>query len=126
MDSVLPDGTPLTIASAPDDDDEDDDDESGPDAEWTCACTPLDEEGASCSVDDGDDCDCVAQFGGLVGDGEIQMLIRPGNFYSTSTDGGCQTLDLQALPVKLPLVECSPTCPCGTTCANRVTQRGVQ
>jgi histone-lysine N-methyltransferase SETMAR len=37
-----------------------------------------------------------------------------------------QILDLDGLPERLPLVECSPECGCGETCANRLTQRGVR
>nr|XP_019011956.1 uncharacterized protein I206_02793 [Kwoniella pini CBS 10737]OCF50737.1 hypothetical protein I206_02793 [Kwoniella pini CBS 10737] len=36
-----------------------------------------------------------------------------------------QLLNLEALPERLPLVECSPICPCSGNCANRLTQRGV-
>jgi hypothetical protein len=50
-----------------------------------------------------------------------------GNFY---TDPGSADeagrLNLDALPQNMPLVECGPACPCGSACANRVTQRGLK
>ena len=53
--------------------------------------------------------------------------LDPGNFYSSRSDGDVsQTLQLEALPANLPLVECSTSCPCASRCANRVTQRGVR
>ncbi|OXB33583.1 SET domain-containing protein [Cryptococcus neoformans] len=87
---------------------------SSSDAEdvWTCTCASYyeseKETSLLCTAECGDLCDCVAQFG---------------NFYSSTNP---QILNLDALPNNWPLVECSPSCLCGSSCSNRVTQQGVR
>jgi histone-lysine N-methyltransferase SETMAR len=53
-----------------------------------------------------------------------------GNFYSDTLEapGGLleQLLNLDALPERWPLVECSPDCLCAKRCGNRPTQAGVR
>lgn len=53
-----------------------------------------------------------------------------GNFYSDTLEapGGLleQLLNLDALPERWPLVECSPDCLCARACGNRLTQGGVR
>ncbi|KAK1927667.1 hypothetical protein DB88DRAFT_478821 [Papiliotrema laurentii] len=72
---------------------------------WTCDCAPVN---GACSVYASDTCDCVGSFG---------------NFYSGEKEA--QVLLLNALPDRLPLVECSPACSCSSSCLNRVSQKGV-
>jgi histone-lysine N-methyltransferase SETMAR len=104
--------TPPIEITPPADEDSDEDAE-----EWHCDCT------SGCGVNDSDECECVSTFG---------MSRYPrgiddqGNFY---TDPGSADeagkLNLDALPQNMPLVECGPACPCGSSCSNRVTQRGL-
>ncbi|KAK8861690.1 hypothetical protein IAR55_002513 [Kwoniella newhampshirensis] len=81
---------------------------------WSCTC--MSQGGVDdqylCTAKDGDACDCVSEFG---------------NFYSSlGDDSKRQLLKLDALPDRLPLVECSPECACRARCANRVSQLGVR
>ncbi|WWC88055.1 uncharacterized protein L201_002958 [Kwoniella dendrophila CBS 6074] len=91
---------------------------------WLCSCiskaTSEDDNQEHtiplCTVKDYESCDCVSSFG---------------NFYSISNDKSSsssqrQVLQIDVLPERLPLVECSPSCPCYIHCTNKVTQRGVQ
>ena len=49
-----------------------------------------------------------------------------GNFYSSASPGNDVTLNLDALPARLPLVECGSGCSCSSGCTNRTTQLGVR
>ncbi|WVW80275.1 hypothetical protein I302_102253 [Kwoniella bestiolae CBS 10118] len=115
-DSIFPDGTSIASSKAERNDSDDDevDDLEGNDP-WTCSCTiddPEDQDVAVlCTVRDSDSCDCVSGFG---------------NFYTKPDTHFHQLLNLDALPERLPLVECSPQCPCFERCANKLTQRGVR
>ncbi|OCF75113.1 hypothetical protein I204_03962 [Kwoniella mangroviensis CBS 8886] len=103
-DSIFPNGTPIS-SFRPDEDEEQDD-------TWTCSCVRVDDdEFALCTVRDSDTCDCVSGFG---------------NFYTLPDAGFNQVLNIDALPERLPLVECSPQGSCAERCANRLTQRGVR
>ncbi|OCF36309.1 hypothetical protein I316_02184 [Kwoniella heveanensis BCC8398] len=88
--------------------------EDGLDDQWLCNCSvdhqSLAQQKWLCTVADGESCDC--------GSG----CAPQGNFYTPTI----LTLNLDALPERLPLVECSPACPCVKKCANRVTQHGVR
>ncbi|WWC60431.1 uncharacterized protein I303_103003 [Kwoniella dejecticola CBS 10117] len=144
-DSIFSDDTPITsysplITSRGDEDNEDqcsdmsteeigspgsqdpsessDSSESSEPGPQTCACS-ADQDGEEtlslCTVKQGNACDCVSSFG---------------NFYPLpsrkSGNDQNQVLHLDALPDNLPLVECSPHCPCAGSCANKLTQRGVR
>jgi len=63
VDSILPDGTPLSQAILPDHENEIDDDEDDDDESWTCNCEAATDDGWSCTVNAGEVCDCVSQFG---------------------------------------------------------------
>lgn len=54
-------------------------------------------------------------------------VYNEGNFYThPGTVDEAGKLNLDALPQNMPLVECGPACPCGLSCSNRVTQRGLK
>ncbi|WVF66006.1 hypothetical protein IAT40_000744 [Kwoniella sp. CBS 6097] len=92
------------------------------DDEWTCSCLARSRnhnaEKWLCTVVDGGSCDCVSSFGNFY---SVPPLISKDDRLRIER----QTLNLDALPEKLPLVECSPLCACSDRCANRVTQQGV-
>ncbi|WVQ93650.1 hypothetical protein IAU59_000726 [Kwoniella sp. CBS 9459] len=103
-------------------DDSNTEEDQDQDRPWTCTCsadeTNVDDTKWLCTVVNGESCDCVSSFG---------------NFYSPPSPSSGdqitrhhQTLNLYALPEELPLVECSPACPCAERCANRLTQGGVR
>ncbi|ORX35271.1 hypothetical protein BD324DRAFT_632132 [Kockovaella imperatae] len=71
-----------------------------------CSCTGV---SSLCTVTDGDNCECVESFG---------------NFYTLGPSGH-PILNLDAVPYRLPLVECGAHCSCSVKCFNRTTQRGV-
>jgi len=108
-DSVLPNGQSLTKESyhtsgfAGPNTASSDNSSDVSDGDWECSCL----SGDACGVAQSDACDCVASFG---------------NFYSSGP--GAQLLDLDALPERLPLIECG-SCSCDGNCRNRVTQSGV-
>ncbi|ORY29806.1 hypothetical protein BCR39DRAFT_531115 [Naematelia encephala] len=116
-DSVLPDGTPLSNSVPPytyfNDDrqrqQQQQDSDDQPDDPYICTCIESSDSSWLCTAQDGDSCDCVAQFG---------------NFYSAAQHE--TPLNLKALPPSLPLVECSPSCPCAERCSNRRTQLCVR
>ena len=107
--------------------DDSDDDEEDECEGWRCDCT------GGCGLTDGDDCDCVSTFGM-----SCQAIPPPhvhgrkdsdnrGNFYTQpGTAEIAGILNLDALPAKMPLIECGPACPCDDRCLNRVTQRGLK
>lgn len=52
---------------------------------------------------------------------------HPGHFYAPiGPDAAQLKLLLDALPAKLPLVECSSACLCVSNCQNRLTQTSVR
>ncbi|WRT65809.1 uncharacterized protein IL334_002758 [Kwoniella shivajii] len=101
-----------TSADSGDNDSDPDDDEV-----ITCSCVPDENSKSLCTVNDGDQCDCVSGYG---------------NFYTTPTyddtrqDWIEQRLEVDALPERLPLIECSVHCPCAEGCSDRLTQTGVR
>lgn len=76
---------------------------------------------------DSEQCDCVSTFGRCERNQAKHDTDYRGNFYSyPGSDDSAGILNLDALPEKMPLVECGLACLCEEGCSSRVTQRGLK